>query len=236
MAASTPAFCSHSSTDSEFAHRLVRDLEEVGIHVWISDRDIKTGVSWAQAVGKALQICDIVILILSPDSIASPEVENEYSYALNKKKKVIPILYRQCEKPYRLDTLEHVDFTGEYDSAFHALLEKAFGITDFSENQAEDVAAAKAANVRTGGSYDQPLLGDFGRAGLDELDALANQNANLTKIEAQIQALENKGKLSQEDMLKLQELMQQRQMLYDLLSRIIQMEGETKRNMLKNFK
>jgi len=66
--------------------------------------------------------------------------------------------------------------------------------------------------------------------------AITRQGGNLNSLKSQIQALESKGKSDDADMARLQELLKQRQMLYDLLSRIIQMEGQTKKQMIENMR
>ncbi len=46
---------------------------------------------------------------------------DEVSYALGEKKKVIPVLSKQCDIPFRLKRLQFVDFTGDYDKGYREL-------------------------------------------------------------------------------------------------------------------
>src|SRR5271165_6667 len=116
------AFFSYSRDDSEFALRLARDLKAAGANVWIDRLDLVGGQRWAQAVQDALEKCPRVLVILSPSSVNSPNVENEYTLAPKEKKTVIPVLHRECKIPLQLRSLQRVDFSTDYALALRALL------------------------------------------------------------------------------------------------------------------
>lgn len=115
-------FFSYSRTDSEFCLDLARDLEQAGHDAWVDQRDIEAGTPWDAAVEQALQEASTVIVVLSPDSVASPNVLAEASYAIDEEDLVIPILHRPCEVPLRLRRLQHIDFTSDYASGLERLL------------------------------------------------------------------------------------------------------------------
>src|SRR5271165_7423104 len=108
------AFFSYSRDDSEFALRLARDLKAAGANVWIDQLDLVGGQRWAQTVQDALEKSPRVLVILSPSSVNSPNVENEYTLALKEKKTVIPVLHRECKIPLQLRSLQRVDFSTDY--------------------------------------------------------------------------------------------------------------------------
>ncbi len=123
---STPAagaaFICYSHDDRPFALQLAKDLRNKGARVWMDKLDVRAGKNYRQMIEKALASCDRMIVILSPASVDSPEVEAEYTRILQRKKEVIPVLYQQCEVPYRLCTVEYADFTGDYEQAIDNLL------------------------------------------------------------------------------------------------------------------
>ena len=121
------AFFSYSRDDSEFALRLAGDLKAAGANVWMDRLDLVGGERWAQSVQDALEKCPRVLVILSPSSVNSPNVENEYTLALEEKKIAIPVLYRDCKIPLQLRSLQRVDFRVDYDRGLKALL-KALGV------------------------------------------------------------------------------------------------------------
>ncbi len=116
------AFISYSREDSEFALRLAGDLKAAGAAVWLDQLDIEPGQRWARAVQDALNDCPRMLVILSVTSASSTNVDDEVSFALEEKKTVIPVLYRDCKIPFRLRPFQFVDFRGEYDLGLKRLL------------------------------------------------------------------------------------------------------------------
>ncbi|MGA3088614.1 MAG: TIR domain-containing protein [Terriglobales bacterium] len=57
-----------------------------------------------------------------PASVESDNVMDEVNFALEKKKTVIPIIYRDCEMPLRLGRLQHVDLRQDYGRGLQELL------------------------------------------------------------------------------------------------------------------
>ncbi len=115
-------FFSYARADSEFVLRLAGDMRSAGVNLWIDQLDIATGARWDQAVEDALKACQRLLIVLSPTSIASQNVMDEVAFAIDQNKQIIPVLYRNCDIPFRLKRLQHIDFTGEYDEALSKLL------------------------------------------------------------------------------------------------------------------
>jgi hypothetical protein len=116
------AFLSYCRADSTFALRLAEDLKAAGADVWIDQLDIPPGIAWDRAVEAALTKSPTVLVILSPGSSCSENVLDEVSYALQKKKRVLPILYRDCDVPLRLARLQYIDFRFDCERAKKVLL------------------------------------------------------------------------------------------------------------------
>lgn len=115
-------FFSYSRDDTDFVLGLAKDLRHAGVNLWLDQLDIVPGERWDQAIEQALKASSSLLVVFSPDSVASQNVMDEVSFALEENKKVVPVLYRQCEVPFRLRRLQHVDFTGDYNIAFAKLL------------------------------------------------------------------------------------------------------------------
>ena len=123
MAADAPAaFFSYCREDSEFALKLAEDLRAAGANVWIDQLDIEAGVPWDSAVEDALSNCPRMLVILSPVSVKSQNVRDEVSFALSKQKRVIPVLYRDCDVPLRIARLQHIDFRTDHAHGLRLLL------------------------------------------------------------------------------------------------------------------
>src|SRR5687768_9247612 len=115
-------FLSYARADITFALRLAADLKKNGAVVWL-DQYILPGMHWDRAVEEALRLAGSVLVVLSPDSVASNNVLDEIGLALQEKKTVIPLLHRPCAIPLRLDRIERIDFTTTYAQGLQRLLD-----------------------------------------------------------------------------------------------------------------
>jgi hypothetical protein len=128
-------FFSYARADAEFVLKLATDLRSAGVDLWIDQLDIPAGAQWDRAVEDALEACSCLLLVLSPRSIASQNVMDEASFAIEQDKKIVPVLYQNCDIPFRLKRLQYIDFCGDYDIAYTKLV-KALRIHS-SENARE---------------------------------------------------------------------------------------------------
>jgi TIR domain len=115
------AFFSYSREDSDFALRLARDLKAAGASVWLDQLDIVAGQPWDRAIEDALTNCPSMLVILSPASVNSTNVTDEVSFALEHRKTVIPVMYRDCAIPFRLRRIQSADFRQDYAGALKEL-------------------------------------------------------------------------------------------------------------------
>jgi hypothetical protein len=116
------AFISYSREDSEFALRLAWDLKGAGARVWLDQLDIQPGQRWARAVQEAMTDAPLLLVILSPSSVSSINVEDEVAFALEEHKTVIPIFFQECKVPFRLRPFQHADFRSDYGLGLKSLL------------------------------------------------------------------------------------------------------------------
>lgn len=115
-------FISYSRADSEFVDLLQRLLVSKGYSTWIDRRNIGAGSRWDQAIEQAIQAQSHLIVVLTPESAASENVADEWSYAIEEGKTIIPIFYRACSVPMRLRRLQGIDFEKQvFADAFRAL-------------------------------------------------------------------------------------------------------------------
>lgn len=122
MNQSNDLFISYAREDADFALRLAKDLRAAGVSIWIDQLDIPTGARWDRAVQTALENCARFLIILSPASTASENVQDELALALDENKIIVPVLHRECRTPLRLRRLQRIDFTQDYKSGLQKLL------------------------------------------------------------------------------------------------------------------
>ncbi len=115
-------FISYSRKDEAFAHRLAQSLSDLGADIWIDVKAISAGTKWSRAIQQGLDTCDALIVVVSPDSMASTNVEDEWQYYLEQKKPVIPVLIRPAKMHFQLNRIQYVDFHRQpYDGGLRQL-------------------------------------------------------------------------------------------------------------------
>jgi TIR domain len=90
---------------------LAKNLKLQGVPVWLDQWNIPHGGNWPREIERALSSCARLLLVLSPSSVESDEVQSEWLFVLDEKKAVVPILHQKCHIPFRLRTIQHIDFT-----------------------------------------------------------------------------------------------------------------------------
>ena len=122
-------FISYAREDSEFGLRLAKDLRAAGLDLWLDQLDIHPGERWDQSVEKALRSSASLLVVLSPTAVGSNNVMDEIAFALEEDKRVIPVLHRACEIPFRLRRVQRIDFTAEYQGGLRLLL-RSLGVEE----------------------------------------------------------------------------------------------------------
>ena len=82
-------FISHSSSDAAIANAICHYLEADGIRCWIAPRDIRSS-DWAGSIMKGIQQSDVFVVIISHNSIPSPEVIKEVTEATRVCRYILP--------------------------------------------------------------------------------------------------------------------------------------------------
>ena len=106
-------FVSYSSKDQVFVDQLFARLKESGYFAWLNTESITKGFHWHEEMMKGLGETDILLLVVSPDSIASNWVKQEWKFFLQSGKKVLPILLRETKVPVSLSKIEMIKVQAE---------------------------------------------------------------------------------------------------------------------------
>jgi len=119
-------FLSHSSKDKPFVRELAEFLEREGdIKVWLDEREIAPGQNIVSRIKEGLD-SDFILLVLSPDSMDSAWVQEEWTDAFweqtnNRKTKLVGVLYRDCQIPKLLGNKKHFDLRTNQPQGFRAI-------------------------------------------------------------------------------------------------------------------
>src|SRR5690242_18660406 len=115
-------FISYAHADSAFVDRLEADLHKQGFDPWVDRQRLKGGQRWRRTLQDAVKRAQVLLIVLSPDAVASENVQIEYDYMLELGKVVIPLYYRQCEVPMELRAIQWIDFRHSYEQGLAALV------------------------------------------------------------------------------------------------------------------
>lgn len=117
-------FISYSSKDRPFAQQIARALEQQGLDVWLDRDEIRAGIKWSSAIQQGLDQSSVIVVIITPDSMASKNVEDEWQYFLDKRKPIVPILHRPTDNiHFQLMRIQYVDFVNNpFEDASQRLL------------------------------------------------------------------------------------------------------------------
>lgn len=141
---STQVFISYSHSDTDFAGKLTKRLEQAGYEVWFDHTDIQTGTHWDDEIVKGLNSSEVFLVLLSNKSTASQNVKDEIGYALDHDKQILPILLETCEVPLRLSRVQYVDFTTlKFDEVIQKVLAILKSFTHNSEIESNAKLTAK---------------------------------------------------------------------------------------------
>jgi hypothetical protein len=115
-------FICYSRKDQEFKERLLTSLTKHNFETWVDSQNISVGDYWSDKVQEGLEKSDIMLVIISPDSMKSRPAKDEWEYFLDKGKPIIPVLWNDAERHHRIHSLHYVDFSRQdFDVAFAEL-------------------------------------------------------------------------------------------------------------------
>ena len=124
-------FISHSAKDKTLADRLAGDLRSAGVEVWYDSDEIVVGDTIVEKIAQGAH-CDSMIILLSPDAVASWMVKQELAMFLSEEHRrghavILPALYKDCEIPPLLLSRRYADFRESYENGFSDL-QRSLGI------------------------------------------------------------------------------------------------------------
>lgn len=110
-------FISYKSENLTWVERLKRDLERRGVKVWLDKEQIRPGDFFAEALENGIQMSKSMGLIVTPESLRSNWVREEYYRALTlvneDSLQLIPIILEKAELPGFLKGRQFVDFSDD---------------------------------------------------------------------------------------------------------------------------
>src|SRR5689334_4881940 len=116
-------FMSYSRREVGFVDDLTHRLETAGFNVWLDYRRLIPGTPWGTQIDKGLREAEVILLVVSKESIASQYMELEWRHVLTEKnKRIILAIFEAVDLPPELEKYEWVDFRGDYEAGLKELI------------------------------------------------------------------------------------------------------------------
>jgi TIR domain len=90
-------FLSHGTRDLQQVELVRRQIEALGINVYLAEHDPKPGTSIAAKVDEALQRCHVFVVLITANSSDSAYVQQEVGLARAYRKPIIPIVDKSVD-------------------------------------------------------------------------------------------------------------------------------------------
>ena len=116
----TKLFISHSWEDNDISRKLAQYLKRDGAEIWIDYARIAGGDSLPEIIGKAIEWCDVMVLVWSRSAKSSYYVKLEWTCALSNQKKVIPCIIDGTKLPTILTGILYRDLRN-FDIGYKSL-------------------------------------------------------------------------------------------------------------------
>jgi hypothetical protein len=137
-------FLSYSKKDYFFAELASVRLSEKGIAVWRDQSQLRGGDDWRQGIEEAISDSRAVLIAMSSNSAESAYVTFEWSYALGRRKALIPLKLNECKVHPRLAIIQYIDFSNPGALPWETLVER---IRQIETRLDPDLANKQAAVV-----------------------------------------------------------------------------------------
>jgi pSer/pThr/pTyr-binding forkhead associated (FHA) protein len=114
LASFPSVFVSYAPADRVFVDRLAADLRRYRIKVWFDER-LQLGSDRQEQIARAIRTTtDAFVLVMSPESVGYDPVLRELSIARGERKRIYPVLHKDCEPPEAVQSLRSVSIGPQY--------------------------------------------------------------------------------------------------------------------------
>jgi hypothetical protein len=121
---SSKLFISYSRAQTPFVDRLADQLEDKGYSLWLDYQSLVPARPWLQQIESWIDAADVVLLVVSKESLSSKNVEPEWKRAVGRHKRIVLVIFEAVPLPPELQGCEWVDFRSNYKQAFQKLIKR----------------------------------------------------------------------------------------------------------------
>lgn len=164
-------FMSYSREDTAKKTRIIRELRERGVNVWVDVENLKPGTpTWEREIEKAIREATGIIVLLSPESNNSEWVRREVSFGEQHRKRIFPVLIEgddHTSTPLRLASHQRVDLRTKFEAGLDELAAALKGYIEVKQ----EIASQSQVFVRES-KPPKPAAVDWKKFGVPALIAL----------------------------------------------------------------
>jgi hypothetical protein len=113
-------YMGYARADELFTVDLAEALDAQGIETWLDMADA-TG-DWHDSIGRALQRCGLMLLIVSPEALESTELRTEMRWFRDHGKLIVPVIHRACNLRELAIMHPPIDFRTDFQIGMQTLL------------------------------------------------------------------------------------------------------------------
>lgn len=143
-------FISYSSKDTQTVKKITQILNDEGIQYWKAPEMIPAGSNYAREIPRAIEKCQVFLLLLSESSQDSIWVEKEIDCAINHRKTIVPLNLTgvPLSEMFRfyLNNVQTILYSENEEEATAQLLERLRGLIGTKQPESKDVHAGRAYN------------------------------------------------------------------------------------------
>jgi hypothetical protein len=155
-------FVSYSRKQLAEAKLFVRRLQALGLRTWHDVDDIPAGTAWDDELDRGLRECDAVLGLLTPDSVTSKYVLDEFAAAEAYGKALIFVVLEPTVPPARFIRLQQLFYEPEREDAFFEELGREFDrLRDKLEKQRRRAQEQGAPEPEAPGATETSLVSAF---------------------------------------------------------------------------
>jgi WD40 repeat protein len=103
-------FISYAREDVAFVRQLHERLTEEGREVWVDWAGIPPSAEWLAEIRTAIDSAASFVFVISPDSVISPVCADELRHAIERSKRIVPLVRREVETGALPETLARLNW------------------------------------------------------------------------------------------------------------------------------
>ncbi|WP_353259132.1 TIR domain-containing protein [Prochlorothrix hollandica] len=196
----TQVFIAYAETDRDLREKIHCSLMREGITVWINRTDLAGGTEFQNQIDRGIEEADNIVVLISPQAVASPHCQQVVAYGYSLKKRIIPLLISSTDLTYipeDIRALQFIDFSQwengtSYDIAINKLIKEVQNNAPY--HYQHKMLLTQALKWQRQQRNPSILLRGYGLRQMESWYQIAKQNTVYSLVAAQAEFLDESRK------------------------------------------